>query len=126
MEEKDKKTSSDPASPKTTEFTPQSRCILGADDSDAVYLFCGDRESSVLSEFGWNFEPEQPNRTGTDDMPDLAGGGGLWISPHSATAGLSVEVAGKSASNNQSISLSSSEDLPERSTGSDGNPPETP
>ena len=131
MEGKDNKASSDPAAVATTaEFTSNSSWALGADDSDGAYFFSGGRESSILSEFGWNFEPQQPNRIGTDGRSDLAGGvggAGLWIPSHSASAG-STEPADKAAStsNNQSVSSSSSEDLPEKSTGSDGKPPEIP
>ncbi|XP_061362401.1 probable WRKY transcription factor 57 [Gastrolobium bilobum] len=121
MEDKDGAASSDPAT--TAEFAGESSWTLGADDSDGAYLFSGDRERSILGDFGWNIEPDQPNRIGADDR--------LWLPAHSALTG-SIEpaeiasAAASSRSNNQSMSSSSSEDPPEKPTVSDEKPPEIP
>ncbi|RDX78541.1 putative WRKY transcription factor 57 [Mucuna pruriens] len=116
MEDKDR-AASDPAA--ATEFAGDTSWTLAADDSDGAYFFSGDRERSILREFGWNLEPDQPNRIGSDD--------GLWMPVHSSLTG-SIEpaAAASSRSNNQSVSSSSSEDPPEKSTVSDEKPPEIP
>ncbi|KAG5062826.1 hypothetical protein JHK85_004009 [Glycine max] len=113
MEDKDR-AASDPA-----EFAGDTSWTLATDDSDGAYLFPGDRERSILREFGWNLEPDQPNRIGTDD--------GSWMPVQSSLTG-SIEPAAamSSRSNNQSVSSSSSEDPPEKSTVSDEKPPEIP
>ncbi|KAH1261139.1 putative WRKY transcription factor 57 [Glycine max] len=113
MEDKDR-AASDPA-----EFAGDTSWTLATDDSDGAYLFPGDRERSILREFGWNLEPDQPNRIGTDD--------GSWRPVQSSLTG-SIEPAAamSSRSNNQSVSSSSSEDPPEKSTVSDEKPPEIP
>jgi len=115
MEDKDRATS-DPAA---DEFAGDTSWTFAADGSDAAYLFSGDRERSILTEFGWNLEADQPNRIGTDD--------GLWMPVQSSLTG-SIEpaTAASSRSNNQSVSSSSSEDQPEKSTVSDEKPPEIP
>ncbi|XVE91591.1 hypothetical protein REPUB_Repub01dG0023100 [Reevesia pubescens] len=128
-----------------TEFTSDSSWTLtGGPDSVSVdsvnYFF--DKESSILSEFGWNLQPDhreeierfdELNRT-NDTMPDLAGN---FSGSHSCCAPVVVGGSGSgTASNpggstdvstsNPSVSSSSSEDLPEKSTGSGGKPPEIP
>ncbi|XP_027360869.1 probable WRKY transcription factor 57 [Abrus precatorius] len=117
MEDKDRATS-DPSTA-AGDFAGESSWPLAADDSDGSYFFSGGRERSILSEFGWNLEPDQPNRIGTDD--------GLWLPAQSSLTG-SIEpaAAASSRSNNQSVSSSSSEDPPEKSTVSDEKPPEIP
>ncbi|XP_028801680.1 probable WRKY transcription factor 57 isoform X1 [Neltuma alba] len=141
MEDKDKAASSSRPAISPTEFTADSSSwALGPDDSDDVYFFSGDRSTSrMLTDFGWNLEPDQPHRIGVDDTSQVAGGeggsrgGGLWFPDHSAPGG-STEQADKanamaadaSTSNNQSVSSSSSEDPPEKSTVSDEKPPEIP
>ncbi|XVF03232.1 hypothetical protein REPUB_Repub04eG0243800 [Reevesia pubescens] len=130
-----------------TGFTSDSSWTLtGGPDSVSVdsvnYFF--DRESSILSEFGWTLQPDhveeierfsELNRT--DTRPDLAGnfsrsqccgsasagGGGGSGSGTATNPGGSADV---STSNNPSVSSSSSEDPPEKSTGSGGKPPEIP
>ncbi|KAF3431558.1 hypothetical protein FNV43_RR26289 [Rhamnella rubrinervis] len=119
------------------EFASDSSWTLGA-DSDSVYFFSNDRDSSILSEFGWNFHPDEVNRTsereqfgdldgiGGDERSssDLAGSLGL---PESSSSGLvsSFPTAAPvgSTSNNPSVSSSSSEDPPEKSADSGGKPP---
>jgi hypothetical protein len=120
-----------------TEFTSDSSWPLGP-DSDSVYLFSNERESSILSEFGWNLQPEDPNRIGFDDASDLAGSFGLpdnntsnsnsalQGSDPAAPVGSDSKVGDATTSNNQSVSSSPSEDPPERSTGSGGKTPEIP
>ncbi|KAL6187765.1 hypothetical protein ACLB2K_039160 [Fragaria x ananassa] len=84
-------------------------------------------DNAYFSEFGWNFNPDDP--IGTDDMSDLAGS--------SSTTTLQAEQVPERSSNTSSrsdpapvvgsVSSSSTEDPPERSTGSGGTPPlETP
>ncbi|XP_014492940.1 probable WRKY transcription factor 57 [Vigna radiata var. radiata] len=115
MEDKDRATS-DPAA---VEFAGDTSWTFAADASDAAYLFSGDGERSVLREFGWNLEPDQLNRIGTDD--------GLWMPVQSSlTCSIEPAAAASSRSNNQSVSSSSSEDQPEKSTVSDEKPPEIP
>ncbi|KAL2349175.1 hypothetical protein Fmac_003175 [Flemingia macrophylla] len=113
MEDKDG-APSDPSA--TADFAADdSNWTLAADASDAACFFSADRERSILREFGWNFQPDRPNRIGTDD--------GLWIPVQSSLTG-SLEPA--AAANNHSVSSSSSEDPPEKSTVSDEKPPEIP
>ena len=112
-----------------TEFGSESSWThLGADSDDGVYFFSsGDKESSILSEFGWNFHQEdQPISAAVADEPerhgnlerssDLVEGGDFRSSEPEITAPI--------GSNNPSVSSSSSEDPPEKSTaGSGGKPP---
>ncbi|XP_057448132.1 probable WRKY transcription factor 57 isoform X2 [Lotus japonicus] len=107
MDDKDKP----PPDPSTAaEFASWMLC---ADDSD---FFSGDRERSILGDFGWNLEPDRISAA--DD--------GLWLPPHAAPSG-SIEIKPTaSASINQSVSSSSSEDPPEKSTVSDEKPIEIP
>ncbi|OIW02171.1 hypothetical protein TanjilG_02395 [Lupinus angustifolius] len=122
-QDKDKPLQPPPHPPATTaEFAGDSSWPLGADDSDGSYFYSVDRNSSILSDFGWNLEPVQSNRIGSD-------GDGLWVPAHPDLTG-SVEPIGTAAavgtssrSNNQSVSTSSSEDPPEKSTVSDEKPP---
>ncbi|KAJ7953895.1 WRKY transcription factor protein [Quillaja saponaria] len=132
MEDKDKV--SHPAT--KTEFTSESNWGIGAEDSDSVnYFFSGDRDTNILSEFGWNPQQEQANRIGgPDDRSDLAGSGSYWLFPQetSGFSGLIEPVdkttaeASASTSNNPSVSSSSSDDPPEKSTGSIEKPAEIP
>lgn len=112
MEDKDRVTS-DPSS--AADFAAEPSWTLAADDSDDAYIFSGDRDRSVLREFGWNLEPHQPNRIGTDDD--------FFLPVQSSLSGSIEPVA---AAINQSVSSSSSEDQPEKSTVSDEKPPEIP
>ncbi|KAJ1389833.1 WRKY domain [Sesbania bispinosa] len=112
MEDKNR-TPSNPATAAESSWT------LGGDDSAGAYFFSADRDRSILSDFGWNLEPD---RIGADD--------GLWLPSHTAPTG-SIEPEAAAAtssfrSNNQSVSSSSSEDPPEKSTVSDEKPPEIP
>lgn len=123
------------------DLSGDSSWTLGA-ESDSVYFFGSDRESSILSEFGWNLQPEEahhrslkPERFGDVERiesSDLAGrlplaeSSGLECSAAAAQIG-SAEKAGDASTSNPSVSSSSSEDPPEKSTGSGGGkPPEIP
>ncbi|CAJ1931937.1 unnamed protein product [Sphenostylis stenocarpa] len=115
MEDKDG-AASDPAA---VDFAGDTSWTFSADGSDGAYLLSGDRERSILREFGWNLESDQPNRIGTDD--------GLWMPVQSSlTSSTEPAAAVSSRSNNQSVSSSSSEDPPEKSTVSDEKPAEIP
>lgn len=121
-----------------TEFTSDSSWPLGP-DSDSIYFFANERESSILCEFGWNLQPEDPNRMVLDDGCDLAGSFGfpdnhnnsssssaLQSSDQAVPAESECKVGDPTASSNPSVSSSSSDDPPEKSTGSGGKPPEIP
>ncbi|XP_065860547.1 probable WRKY transcription factor 57 isoform X2 [Euphorbia lathyris] len=142
------------SNPGAHQFAAVSSWPLGP-DSDAVNdLFAThrDRESSILCEFGWNFRPQSTssNHGSFGDLhpieADLAGN--LGFTPESTSGGLQRSVSGDVTSSaglggsrignfsgggggdvstpNPSVSSSSSEDPPEKSTGSDGKPPEIP
>ncbi|OVA07904.1 DNA-binding WRKY [Macleaya cordata] len=132
-----------------TEISDDSSSWL---DSSSYNFFCNDRESSILSEFGWNLQPDNDRRTTHRDeaincvLPsehmDLEQGSNLaGISSSSSSSRLllpenlmsvnqtalmissSIDAA---STCNPSVSSSSSEELPEKSTGSDGKPPDKP
>ncbi|GMJ04635.1 WRKY DNA-binding protein 57 [Hibiscus trionum] len=130
--------------PAGTEFKSDSNSSwtrTGPDSvSDSVNYFF-DRESSILSEFGWNIlQPDHADgferfseQDLTDTRPDLAGnfsgsskscgeaGGGSCSGTASNPSG-SAEVP----TSNPSVSSSSSEDPPDKSTEFGGKPPEIP
>ncbi|KAJ6718363.1 WRKY TRANSCRIPTION FACTOR PROTEIN 1-RELATED [Salix purpurea] len=112
-----------------TELTSESSWTLGHDSDSVNYFFSNDRESSILSEFGWNLQPDEPSRfKGLDQVveeerSDLAGN--LEIQ-RSSGAGPVRSSGSVSTSNYPSVSSSSSEDPPEKSTDSGGKPPEIP
>ena len=124
-----------------TEFTSDSSWTFTGPNSvsDSVNYFF-DRESSILSEFGWNLKPnhaEEIERFGeldrTDTRPDLAGNFTGSQSCVAAAAGASgsgtaSNLGGSTdvSTSNPSVSSSSSEDPPEKSTDSGGKPPEIP
>ncbi|KAG6708632.1 hypothetical protein I3842_06G091100 [Carya illinoinensis] len=110
-------------------------------DSDGVYFFTNHRESSILSEFNWNLHPDDQNRNiGFCDGSDLAGGLGfpdvdnkcnnsnnaLQSSDPPLLVGSESKAGGNTAPINPSVSSSSSEGPPEKSTGSCITPPEKP
>ncbi|CAJ2648098.1 probable WRKY transcription factor 57 isoform X2 [Trifolium pratense] len=105
MEDKDR-ASSDPAG----DFVGKSSWNLGVDDSDGSHFFTDDRERNMFGDIGWNLDPNRVDE-------------GL-LQPVQTS---SIETAPSSSyrSNNQSVSSSSSEDLPEKSTVSDEKPPDT-
>lgn len=134
----DDKEKSDPG----TEFASDSSWTLGG-DSDSVYLFSNDRDRSILSEFGWNFQPDREvNRTvereqfgdldrigrGEEERrSDLAGSLGLLLPDSSSDlrSNNPAAIPEGSRSNNPSVSSSSSEDPPEKSADSSGGKPTT-
>ncbi|GFZ10889.1 WRKY DNA-binding protein 57 [Actinidia rufa] len=116
--------------PEATELSAESSWTLGG-DSDGAYFFGGsDRESSILSEFGWNFRPEE---TRFDRIvPDLEGNEEEKLLPDSVTGSAAASggatavgsgTGGDASASNPSVSSSSSEDQPEKSTASGGNKP---
>ncbi|PIA63007.1 hypothetical protein AQUCO_00200789v1 [Aquilegia coerulea] len=122
---------------------------------DSSYFFENEeRQRSILNEFGWNL-PQQQQQTETnqettsfmefDDnqieleqqqqqRSDLAGSFLLPTENHSTSSTTptviatttTVEKSGDASTSNPSVSSSSSDELPEKSTGSDGKPPEKP
>lgn len=111
--------------PGPTDFTPESTWPL---DSDSAYFLTDDRDSTVLSEFGWNFNPDDP--IGAEERSDLAGSTSTLVDqfPENSSSSSALRSSDpapvlRSASTNQSVSSSSSGDPPERSTGSGGKPP---
>ncbi|KAL7110137.1 hypothetical protein ACP275_05G005700 [Erythranthe tilingii] len=121
------------------EFTTESSWELGGDVNHGYFFGSGTdyRESSVLSEFGWNIPSESNGVCGCDGGfvdfdrigSDLAGSGADGC-VSVATSGIStappqpmvlVEENSTFASN-PSVSSSSSEDLGEKSTASGGSP----
>ncbi|KAF8378770.1 hypothetical protein HHK36_030119 [Tetracentron sinense] len=120
-----------------TDFPSDSSWTLG-NQTDNSYFFNSNQESSILSEFGWNYQPESDrnrenegfsefDQIDLDERSDFAGsfqlpGNRSSQSPNPAVPTESVGVS----SSNPSVSSSSSEELPEKSTESDGRPPEIP
>lgn len=110
-----------------TEFTSDSSSWSTLAEPDSAFNYFFDRESSVLSEFGWNIlrpdHAEEIDRfgeiDGTDTTPAAAcGSGSVTASNPSGSADVSTS--------NPSLSSSSSEDPTDKSTGSGGKPPEIP
>ncbi|KAK9276251.1 hypothetical protein L1049_005782 [Liquidambar formosana] len=127
-----------------TEFSAESSWPLGA-DSESVYFFGSDRESSILSEFGWNLQPDESYRSldrideDDEERSGLAGslgmlensslqqqGGGGSSEPAVPIGPIEKARGGDTSTSNPSVSSSSSEDPAEKSTGSGGKPPEIP
>ncbi|KAK6921931.1 WRKY domain [Dillenia turbinata] len=113
---------------------------LGA---DSYFFGDGDRDNSILGEFGWNLQPEEDDNSGRTssfsclDRIDVGDGFQLTDKKSSQTAvpitssttssSLFADKGAEAATSNPSVSSSSgSEDLPEKSTVSDGKAPETP
>ncbi|XP_031269543.1 probable WRKY transcription factor 57 [Pistacia vera] len=117
----------------TTVFSSDSSWTLAETDTDSVnYLFTTDRDSCILSEFGWNLNP-QNTRSVADERSDFAGNDLGYTLPETASsadlhAGPINPVASADVStSNPSVSSSSSEDqTTEKSTGSGVKPPEIP
>ncbi|CAK8536611.1 unnamed protein product [Lathyrus sativus] len=110
MEDKDRA----PPDPATAgEFIGNSSWSLGVDESDGSHFFSGDRDRTMFGDIGWDLVPDQVGAS-EGSLPPVQPG--------------SIEPVPTSSyrSNNQSISSSSSEDPPEKSTVSDEKPPEIP
>jgi len=132
MDENDKQVDNDPLPSGTTGgaaaavFTgaaSESSWSLGGgdDESDNVYFFgtsSTDRESSILTEFGWNFQPDgnRDVRAGGDGNrfhridEDLAG--------NSTTTASVTEPTVTEKITDEPVSSSCSDDPPEKSTAS--------
>ena len=129
-----------------SEFTSDSSWKLaGGHDSvsDSVNYFF-DKESTILSEFGWNLPPDHAGDEiepfgeldWTESKPDLAGNfsgsrgfdGGVAAAACGSGSGTASNPGGSAdvSTSNPSVSSSSSEDQPEKSTDSGGKPPEIP
>ncbi|XP_011012232.1 PREDICTED: probable WRKY transcription factor 57 [Populus euphratica] len=116
-----------------TEFTSESSWTFGHDSDGVNYFFSNDRENSILSEFGWNLQSDEPSRfkdldrVEAEERSDSAGN--LEIQRSSAAGPARSGGRGSrdgSTTNYPSVSSSSSEDPPEKSTDSGGKPPEIP
>ncbi|XP_044491031.1 probable WRKY transcription factor 57 isoform X2 [Mangifera indica] len=117
----------------TPVFSSDSSWTLAEPDSDSVnYLLNGDRDSSILTEFGWNFHPDS-SRSFADERSDFLGNDVDYALPQTASsvdlhAGPVISVPSADVStSNPSVSSSSSEDpKTEKSTASGVKPPEIP
>lgn len=105
---------------------------LGGDGG--FFFSSGDRESTILSEFGWSFPAEEDEASLGAAQHDRFGsldGTNAAAFAMEERSDLAAECSGGgaasdpvgSASNNPSVSSSSSEDPPEKSTSSGGKPP---
>ncbi|KAF4368201.1 hypothetical protein F8388_022834 [Cannabis sativa] len=112
-----------------TQFGSQSSWThFGGLDSDdgGYFISAADRETSLLSEFGWNFHTEDDDQLRGATEQERA-----WELERRTTADLAESSTvteraariGSTTSNNPSVSSSSSEDPTEKSTGSDEKPP---
>uniref|UniRef100_A0A6M2ETB8 WRKY domain-containing protein n=1 Tax=Populus davidiana TaxID=266767 RepID=A0A6M2ETB8_9ROSI len=114
------------------EFTSESSWTLGPDSDRANCFFSNHRENSILSEFGWNLQSDEPARfmdldpVEAEERSDLAGNIEIQRLQGASPAGSGGGGADVSTSNYPSVSSSSSEDQPDKSTGSGGKPPEIP
>ncbi|KAF5201521.1 Wrky transcription factor [Thalictrum thalictroides] len=93
---------------------------------DSSYFFGNEeRERSILNEFGWNLSPLQNERNQeTTSFMEFDDHQIELEQQRSDLAG--IEKSGDASTSNPSVSSSSSDELPEKSTGSDGKPPEKP
>lgn len=113
-----------------TNFYTESSWRLGDDSVDSAAYFFGsdDRESSILSEFGWNLQPDNSVSGADFDRIDSNFGGNRTLAtlPESSDGTITgsetpVQSIRSAEVNNPSVSSSTSEDLPEKSTGSADN-----
>ncbi|WOH15349.1 hypothetical protein DCAR_0934887 [Daucus carota subsp. sativus] len=108
-----------------TDFSPESSWTLGADPANMYNTFFPD------SDFGWNLHPENPHNFADFDRIDhnFAGSStfpAITRVPHENPSSNNIDTvlpemeaqSGPAADNNQSVSSSTSEDLPEKSTAS--------
>ncbi|XP_015583825.2 probable WRKY transcription factor 57 [Ricinus communis] len=130
------------------DFVTDSTWTLGPDSDGVSYFFATERESSILSEFGWNLHTSEPERLDeldpiqSQNTADLAGN--LRFAPESSSSSSVLQGSvptgrdtrtgtaipgsggGDASTSNPSISSSSSEDPPDKSASSVGKPPEIP
>ncbi|KAM3304340.1 putative WRKY transcription factor 57 [Capsicum chacoense] len=121
MDEKDKVDDQLPIESSWSQLNPD-------DDADHAYFFenninTNNDTSSILSEFGWNFQPVEENSSSRFDKIDehLAGNSSITTmstSPASATA--ATELTTVKISTDEPVSSSCSDDPPEKSTASGG------
>ncbi|KAK9051024.1 hypothetical protein SSX86_027649 [Deinandra increscens subsp. villosa] len=114
--------------------------IAGGFSSDSTWTFPGDytffgtdgRETAVLNDFGWNFNPLPPvlDRSGSDavgssaSLPEVGAGAAAAAVAGEVRSGSVDEAGDVSMSSNPVVSSSSSEDRVESSTAvSGGKPP---
>lgn len=113
---------------------------------DSTYFFDAERENTLLNEYGWNLQTSDQQTTTfmefdsldfqqqqqQEQQPgsDLAGSSSYILpenhSPPSNLAGTVEKSGDASLSNNPSLSSTSSEEQPEKSSGSVGKPPDKP
>ncbi|KAL5987324.1 DNA binding domain [Asimina triloba] len=105
-------------------FAGQSSAWSFSDAGSSSGYFFDVRDSSILSEFGWNLgDGGDLPPVGTEEIPDFAGAGSEGL-PAVATPS---PLAERSADANPSVSSSSSEEATAKPPGSDEKPPsETP
>lgn len=134
----------DPAGTEFKSDSSSSWTLAGPDSvSDSINYFF-DRESSILSEFGWNIlqldHADEIERFGELDRTDASRGlagncSGSQSQSCGAAGGVGDSCSGAASNpvgsaevptSNPSVSSSSSEDPPEKSTGFGGKPPEIP
>jgi len=87
---------------------------FGQLDSESVYFFGNDRESTILTEFGWNFRP--PDQAAEGSGSSYAGINRIGMDEEEDEEEEGPTVTAAAA--NPSVSSSSTEDMPEKSTAS--------
>ncbi|KAK4765733.1 hypothetical protein SAY86_026823 [Trapa natans] len=96
---------------------------IGDDSYDSVYFFGYDRESTVLSEFGWSLhEPALPPRTAELVSIGIDSAGIAARSTTASGVGGGLATLDATTSIRPSVSSDSSEEPTEKSTSSGGNP----
>ncbi|CAA2987936.1 probable WRKY transcription factor 57 [Olea europaea subsp. europaea] len=101
------------------ELTTESSWRSGGGDE---FFFGNDKETSILGEFGWNFPAESNYGFGDSDQID-SNLGGDSISNYAKVSAPQITITEQTAVEEKveaSVSSSSSEDLPEKSTASGG------
>ncbi|KAM7468483.1 hypothetical protein LguiB_016045 [Lonicera macranthoides] len=102
---------------KVDQFSTESNWTIGG-ESDGLYFIGSDRENTILSEFGWNIRPETTHG-GFGDLdliePDLEGSTELSLPESTSTSAVTGPVE-KIGDANPSVSSTSSDDHPEKST----------
>jgi len=130
----DGKDSADPGA--DHHFANESSWPADSQINDVNYFFANDRESTILSEFGWNLNPDRQGdrRMSSEEASEDMAGSRVFLAPESSGGGGGMQGSssggggggGLSAVSNPSASSSSNEDPAEKSTGSGGKPPDIP
>ncbi|KAH7858586.1 hypothetical protein Vadar_025665 [Vaccinium darrowii] len=89
---------------------------FGQLDSESVYFFGNDRESTILTEFGWNFRP--PDQAAEGSGSSYAGINRIGMDEEEEEEEEEEGPTVTAAAANPSVSSSSTEDMPEKSTAS--------